>query len=131
MAKLQKALIRVAVRAYAYRLLIAGVYVLLAFAVRTTNLTQGIATQFDAGGMEPVIVRRVLWGAFTVGAMVVMLVRRWWGDLVIMLPMLALVYYSVRYSMETNNQTAPIAYIVIFILVGFILWARRFYESTN
>lgn len=129
MAKLQKALLKVAVRAYAYRLLIAFIYVMLAFAVRTTNLKAGIATEFGAGGVKPETTRFALWLAFTIGAMLVMGVRKWWGDLLIMLPMLTLVYYSVRYSLATQNQTAPIAYIIIFILVGFILWARRFYES--
>lgn len=131
MAKFKKALVKVAVQAYAYRLLVAVVYVLLAFAVRVTNLEAGIATQFDVGGMKPQTTRLILWGAFTLGAMIVMVVRRWQGDLLIMLPMAALVYYSIRYSMATQNMTAPTVYIVIFILVGFILWARRFYESTN
>lgn len=131
MAKIQKALLKIAIRTYAYRLLIAFVYTLLAFAVRTTNLNAGIATEFDVFGMEPETTRLALWFGFTLGAIIVMLVRKWWGDLLIMLPMLMLVYISVVYSVATRNQTAPIAYFVIFILVGFILWARRFYESIS
>lgn len=131
MAKFQKALFKEAIRAYAYRLLIALVYTLLAFAVRTTNLQQGIATEFGALGMEPQTTRWGLWLAFTIGAIIVMLIRKWWGDVVIMLPMLAMVYFSFRYFLETHNQTAPTVYFVIFLLVGFILWARRFYESVS
>lgn len=129
MAKLQRAFLKVAVRTYAYRLLIAFVYSLLAFAIRTTNLKAGIATEFDVFGMEPQTTRTGLWFGFTCGAIIVMVVRKWWGDLLIMVPMLAVVYISIVYSIATRNQTAPIAYIIIFILVGFILWARRFYES--
>lgn len=131
MAKLQKALLKVAIRTYAYRLAIAFVYVLMAFAVRTTNLQAGIATQFDTFGIKPETTQTLLWFGFTLGGIIVMVVRKWWGDLLIMLPMLAVVYISFQYSIATKNHTAPVAYFVIFFLVGFVLWARRFYESIS
>lgn len=125
----KRTLFKLAVGAYVYRLVIASVYLAMAFAISNTDTQVGVASEFAKTGLRSGFVQFGVFVLFIIGGGLVVLPKHRLIDLVIISPLLIMSWFSLAYAFHTGNITAPTAYLTITFLVVFLLIVRWQNES--
>lgn len=126
-----RTLFKLTIKVYIYRLVIASVHLVMAFAISNTDTRAGVASTFVDTGLKAGFVQFIVFILFIIGGVLVVLPKHHIIDFFILLPMILMSYFSIVYGLNTGNITAPTVYLIITALLSFILSLRWQHESIH